>query len=248
VSGGRQHGDGATILIVEDDDETRRALVRALRARGYRVVEAADGRTAQRRWEARRPDLVLLDLGLPDIEGLRLVRRWRHEATTPIVILSARFEEHDKVEALEQGADDYVTKPVGMDELNARVRVALRHAAGPAADARARLQAGPLVLDATHHVVTVAGTPLDLTPREFEILRVLLTHRGRLVTKGRLLRAVWGEAYQHESSYVYVHVSQLRRKLAAADTDGSLRDLIVTEPGVGYRVSAVDEAADLRQT
>jgi two-component system KDP operon response regulator KdpE len=231
---------GATILVVEDDAETRRALVRALAVRGYRTVEAEDGRQAQRHWEARRPDLVLLDLGLPDIDGLQLVRRWRREAATPIVILSARFEERDKVAALEQGADDYVTKPVGMDELNARVRVALRHAAGPAADQGARLRVGPLVLDGARHEASVSGKPVDLTPREFEILRVLLTHQGRLVTKGRLLRAVWGEAYQHESGYVYVHVSQLRRKLAAADPEGALRGLIVTEPGIGYRVGTLE--------
>jgi two-component system KDP operon response regulator KdpE len=231
---------GATILVVEDDAETRRALVRALAVRGFRTVEAEDGRQAQRHWEARRPDLVLLDLGLPDIDGLQLVRRWRREAATPIVILSARFEERDKVAALEQGADDYVTKPVGMDELNARVRVALRHAAGPAADQGARISVGPLVLDGARHEASVSGRPVDLTPREFEILRVLLTHQGRLVTKGRILRAVWGEAYQHESSYVYVHVSQLRRKLAAADPEGALRDLIVTEPGIGYRVGTLE--------
>ena len=119
------------MLVVEDDDETRRVLIRALAARGYRTVEASDGRTAIERWETRRPDIVLLDLGLPDTEGIRLVRRFRREAATPILILSARFEEREKVEALDQGADDYVTKPVGMDELDARLRVALRHAVGP---------------------------------------------------------------------------------------------------------------------
>jgi two-component system KDP operon response regulator KdpE len=241
VSDAQPAADGPTILVVEDDEETRRALVRALVTRGYRTVEAADGRTAQRCWEARRPDLVLLDLGLPDLDGLHLIRRWRREATTPIVILSARFEEREKVRALEQGADDFVTKPVGMDELHARIRVALRHAAGPAADEHARIRVGPLMLDAAKHSVTVSGTPVELTPREFEILRVLLMHRGRLVTKGRLLRAVWGEAYQQESSYVYVHVSQLRRKLSAADAAGALRDLIVTEPGVGYRVLSLED-------
>ena len=227
---------GPTVLVVEDDDETRAAVVRELTARGYRIDEAPDGRTALRRWEVQRPDVVLLDLGLPDMDGLQIVTRIRREATTPIVILSGRYQEREKVEALERGADDYVTKPFGVDELNARLRVALRHAVGPAADARGRIVAGPLELDAARHEVRVAGARLDLTPREFEILRVLLTHAGRLVTKGRILRAVWGEAYQDEDSYVYVHVSQLRRKLAAADPSGSLRDLIVTEPGVGYRV------------
>jgi two-component system KDP operon response regulator KdpE len=237
VSDGRRPAEpGPTILVVEDDDEARAALVRELQSRGYRTEEAATGAAALGRWEARRPDLVLLDLGLPDIDGLRIIGRIRKEATTPIVILSGRYLEREKVEALERGADDFVTKPFGVDELNARLRVALRHAAGPAADAGGRLAVGPLELDAARHLVSVSGRPVELTPREFEILRVLLAHAGRLVTKGRLLRAVWGEAYQDEASYIYVHVSQLRRKLAAADPEGALRDLIVTEPGVGYRI------------
>ena len=238
--GGTGPGGGALILVVEDDLETRSALVRELSTRGYRVVEAPDGQSALQAWQARRPDLVLLDLGLPDLDGLELVRRIRREAATPIVILSGRYEEQEKVAALERGADDYVTKPFGVDELNARLRLALRHAAGPVADGDARIVAGPLEFDAARHEARVAGIALDLTPREFEILRVLLTHAGRLVTKGRLLRAVWGEAYQGEDSYIYVHVSQLRRKLAAADPGGALRDLIVTEPGVGYRVRELD--------
>jgi DNA-binding response OmpR family regulator len=207
--------NGPTVLVIEDDDETRAAVVRELTRRGYRTVEAPDGRAALELWEARR------------------IRR---EARTPIVILSGRYEEREKVEALERGADDYVTKPFGVDELNARLRVALRHAAGPTADQHGRLAAGPLVLDVARHEVIVGTERVDLTPREFEILRVLLENAGRLVTKGRLLRAVWGEAYQGEDSYVYVHVSQLRRKLDALDPSGGLRDLIVTEPGVGYRV------------
>ncbi len=227
---------GPTVLIVEDDAETRAALVRELSRRGYRVDEAADGRTALAHWEARRPDVVLLDLGLPDVDGLTIIGRIRREATTPIVILSGRYLEREKVEALERGADDYVTKPFGVDELHARLRVAVRHAAGPAAGGDGRITSGSLEFDPGAHTVTVEGRPVVLTPREFEILRVLLTNAGRLVTKGRLLRAVWGEAYRGEDSYVYVHVSQLRRKLAAADPSGALRDLIVTEPGVGYRI------------
>jgi len=233
-------GEGPAVLVVEDDDETRRVIVRELTARGYRVEAAVDGRTALDQWARRRPDVVLLDLGLPDVDGLHVIGRIRREATTPIVILSGRYEEREKVEALERGADDYVTKPFGVDELNARLRVALRRAAGPAADANGRIVAGELVLDVTRHDVRVGDTELDLTPREFEILRVLLSHAGRLVTKGRLLRAVWGEAYQGADSYIHVHVSQLRRKLAAADPTGSLRDLIVTEPSVGYRIRGFD--------
>ena len=241
----RSAPDGATVLVVEDDGETRAALTRELTTRGYQVVEAADGQAALLSWEAGRPDIVLLDLGLPDIDGLEIVRRIRREAATPIVILSGRYEEREKVEALERGADDYVTKPFGVDELNARLRVALRRAAGPTADQGGRIVVGPLEFDGARHEARVGGKPVDLTPREFEILRVLLTNAGRLVTKGRLLRAVWGEAYAGEDSYVYVHVSQLRRKLAAADPDGTLRDLIVTEPGVGYRVRELDRAGTL---
>jgi two-component system KDP operon response regulator KdpE len=236
---------GPTVLVVEDDEETRAALRRELAVRGYRTVEAADGRAALRAWESRRPDLVLLDLGLPDMDGLDIVRRIRREAGTPIVILSGRYEEREKVEALERGADDYVTKPFGVDELNARLQVALRHAAGPVADVAGTITVGPLEFDAGRHAARVGDVPLDLTPREFEILRVLLTNAGRLVTKGRLLRAVWGEAYQGEDAYIYVHVSQMRRKIAAADPGGALRDLIVTEPGVGYRVRELDRPTAL---
>jgi len=227
---------GPLVLLVEDEDATRTALDRHLTARGYRVDEANDVRSALARWEARRPDLIMLDLGLPDRDGTDLIRRVRREAETPILVLSARDAEQTKVEALELGADDYVTKPFGTAELLARLHALLRRSAGPAADAVGRMAIGPLVLDAARHAVTVGERPVELTPREFEVLRVLLTHQGRLVTRGRLLRAVWGEAYQGEDHYVHVYVSQIRRKLAAAHADGALRDLIVTEPGVGYRV------------
>ena len=235
---------GPTVLVVDDDAETRAVLVRELRSRGYRTHEAGDGRSAIERWQASRPDVVLLDLGLPDIDGLDVIRHIRREAMTPIVILSGRFAEREKVEALDRGADDYVTKPFGLDELHARIRVALRRSVGAAGDAGGRITVGPLEFDATRHEVRVNGDRVELTPREFELLRVLLGEQGRVVTKGKLLRAVWGQAYQGEDSYVYVHVSQLRHKLAAADPAGKLRDLIVTEPGVGYRVREPD--ANLR--
>jgi two-component system KDP operon response regulator KdpE len=222
--------------VVEDDDATRIVLRRDLAARGFDVDEAPDGTTALQRWEASRPALVLLDLGLPDLEGIRVLRRIRREATTPVVILSARDAEAVKIEALEAGADDYVTKPFSVRELQARIQAVLRRAGGPAADASGRVRVGPLVLDPARHLVTIDDAPVALTPREFEILRVFLAHQGRLVTRGRLLRAVWGEAYQAENHYVHVYVSQLRRKLAAMDPQGRLRDLFVAEPGVGYRV------------
>ena len=231
---------GPSVLIVEDDDATRQALHRDLTARGFRVEDARDGAEALARWEARRPDVLLVDLGLPDMDGTRIIRRVRGEAATPVIVISARDAEPTKVEALELGADDYVTKPFGTAELLARLRAVLRRAAGPAADAVGRVEIGPLVLDALRHEVTVAGRRVELTPREFEVLRVLLAHPGRLVTRGRLLRAVWGEAYRDEDHYVHVYVSQVRRKLAAADPDGRLRRLILTEPGVGYRIGGLE--------
>ena len=221
------------VLIVEDDDGTRRALARDLELHGYKVEQAGDGRTALARWELRRPDLVLIDLGLPDMDGLRIVRLIRREAATPVIVLSARGEERTKIDALELGADDYVTKPFALGELHARIRAVLRRAAGPGADEEGRLRAGPVVLDVLRHEVTVGGLPADLTPREFEILRILMASPGRLITHGRLLRAVWGESYQGERHYVHVQVSQLRRKLAALDPTGAARRLIVTEPGRG---------------
>ena len=231
---------GPSVLIVEDDDATRSALRRDLMARGYRVDDVRDGAEALQRWEARRPDAVLVDLGLPDMDGTRIIARIRREATTPILVISARDAEATKVEALELGADDYVTKPFGTAELHARLRAVLRRAGGASSDSSGRVTVGPLVLDALRHEVTVDGRRVELTPREFEVLRVLLAHPGRLVTRGRLLRAVWGDAYQGEDHYVHVYVSQVRRKLAAADPAGALRRLIVTEPGVGYRVGGGD--------
>jgi two-component system KDP operon response regulator KdpE len=227
---------GPRVLLVEDDEPTRGALRRDLMARGYHIDDVGDGASALARWDAARPDVVLLDLGLPDMDGARVIRAIRRDSTTPIIVLSARGAEQVKVEALELGADDYVTKPFGMAELHARLRAALRRAAGPSADGSGKVVAGALVLDPLRHEVRVSGTRIDLTPREFELLKVLLAHAGRLVTRGRLLRAVWGQAYGGQDHYVHVFVSQVRRKLAAADPEGALRDLFVTEPGVGYRV------------
>jgi two-component system KDP operon response regulator KdpE len=235
-------GSAATVLIVEDDPETRRSVARDLAAHGYRVEEAASGKAALRAWEARRPDLVLLDLGLPDMDGTTLVRRLRQEAATPILILSARDGEEDKIRALELGADDYVTKPFGMGELHARIRALQRRAAGPAGDESGIVRIGPLTLDAARHEIRVGDQPVSLTPREFEVLKVLVAHAGRIVTRGRLLRAVWGTAYSDEAHYVHVYVSQIRRKLAAADPEGALEGLIVAEPGVGYRIELLDPA------
>ena len=230
--------DGATILLIEDDDSARGAIAANLRARGHDVDEAADVRGALRAWDERRPDVILLDLGLPDLDGQAVILRVRREATTPIIVVSARGREEDRVAALDAGADDYLTKPFGLSELHARMRAVLRRAAGPAADTEGRLILGPVVLDVPNHKARVNETPLDLTPREFELLKVLLSQSGRVVTAGRLLRAVWGSAYSDEAHYLHVYVSRLRRKLAAADPSGAAGHLIVAEPGVGYRIVA----------
>ena len=227
---------GPALLLVEDDAPTRRAVAAYLEKHGYRIDEAADAREALRAWEARRADLVLLDLGLPDLDGVEVVRRIRREATTPIVILSARGEERDKVAALEAGADDYLTKPFGTEELHARIRAVLRRAAGPAADASGLLVLGPVSLDIGRREVRVGERPVELTTREYELLKVLLSQPGRVVTRQRLLRSVWGAAYAEEAHYLHVYVSRLRRKLAAADPTGAAGRIIVADPGVGYRV------------
>jgi two-component system, OmpR family, KDP operon response regulator KdpE len=228
---------GAHLLLVEDDSTVREAVAGNLAAHGYRIAQAPDAAEALRRWDAERPDVILLDLGLPDADGTTIIRRVRREATTPILVLSARGSEPDKVAALEAGADDYVTKPFGLAELRARVAALLRRTAGPTADPSGTIRHGPLRIDVTRRIATVDGVALDLTPREYELLRTMVAQPGRLLTKARLLRAVWGTAYADEAHYLHVYVSRLRRKLAAADRDGSIRDLIVAEPGVGYRIA-----------
>jgi two-component system, OmpR family, KDP operon response regulator KdpE len=236
-------GKGPEILLVEDDEPTRRMVAANLAARGYRVAEASDGEAALRRWDQRRPDLVMVDLGLPGISGLAVIHRMRSEGSTPILVLSARDQERDKVAALDAGADDYLTKPFGVAELHARLRAAMRRSLGPAAAASGEIRVGPLVLDPTTRHVEVDGREVSLTPREYELLKVLLAHAGRVASRARLLRAVWGQEYASENHYLHVHVAAIRRKLAAADPRGALGRLIVAEPGIGYRVHDAEELA-----
>lgn len=228
---------GPWLLLVEDDAATRDAVARNLEAHGYRVDRAGDGAEAFRRLDAARPDLVLLDLGLPDLDGGEVVRRVRRDGTTPILILSARADERDKVATLEAGADDYVTKPFGMDELRARIGALLRRAGGPSQDQEGIVRLATIELDPARRNVTVAGRPLELTPREYELLKVIVANPGRLLTKGRLLRAVWGTAYTGEAHYLHVYISRLRRKLERADPTRRTSSLISAEPGIGYRVA-----------
>jgi len=227
----------ARVLLVEDDETTRHSVVANLTAHGYHVAEASDVRSAMHSWESSRPDVILLDLGLPDGDGSALIRRIRRDATTPILILSARNAEPDKVAALETGADDFVTKPFGLPELRARIGALLRRAGGPAADAGGVVSVDLVVIDIARREVTVGGQAVELTPREYELLKTMLMHPGRLLTRGRLLRAVWGSAYDSEAHYLHVYVSRLRRKLDAVDPSGRASALIVAEPGIGYRIA-----------
>ena len=223
------------ILVVDDDETIRRTLRINLRARGYDVEVVGTGRDALSTVQDAQPDLVVLDLGLPDLDGVEVLRMLRRTSAVPVVVLSARHQSDDKVEALDEGADDYVTKPFGMDELMARVRSALRRG-GSDADSFTGIPAvttTDFAVDFTTVSATRAGEPVHLTPTEWRLLAELARHRGKVVTQGELLRAVWGPGYGRESNYLRVYGNQLRRKLEA---DPSRPRHILTEPGIGYRL------------
>jgi two-component system, OmpR family, KDP operon response regulator KdpE len=219
------------ILVVDDETGLTRALAINLRAHGYDVDAAADGATALTAAAARPPDLVVLDLGLPDMEGVEVVRGLRGWFAAPILVLSARNAQDQKVAALDAGADDYVTKPFGMDELLARVRAALRRAS-PEDPGRPIVETGSFTVDLRAHRVTTDAGEVRLTPTEWHLLEVLVRHPGQLVTQRQLLQEVWGPTYGTETNYLRVYLSQLRRKL---ETDPTHPRHIITEPGVGYR-------------
>jgi two-component system KDP operon response regulator KdpE len=229
---------GAWLLVVEDEEPARRLLRAYLARRGYRVDEAASAGEAMRAWDAHRPDLILLDLGLPDLDGVEVIRRIRREAATPIIVLSARGEERDKIAGLDGGADDYLSKPFSVGELEARIHAVLRRLGGSDVGPDGRLRLGSIELDPTRRSVSVAGNPVHLSPREYELLKVLLSNQGRLVTRERLLRAVWGLAYADAREYLHVYVGRLRHKLSEAGVGPAIDDMIATEPGIGYRVAA----------
>jgi two-component system KDP operon response regulator KdpE len=216
------------VLLVDDDATLRRTLGIALRAAGHEALLVADGRSALQALREDKPDVVVLDLGLPDVSGVEVLRQLRGWSTTPVVVLSARAESTEKVQALDLGADDYVTKPFGMDELLARVRAAARRAGSDLPV----LDAGDLVIDLPARRVTKAGTVVRLTPTEWGLLEMLVRTPGRLVTQRDLLHEVWGPSYGRETNYLRVYVGGLRKKLE--DDPGRPRHLI-TEPGMGYR-------------
>ncbi|MCL7453003.1 MAG: response regulator [Anaerolineae bacterium] len=219
------------VLVVDDERAIRRFLRASLTAHGYTVYEAADGSEALLAVIRDRPDLIILDLGLPDVGGLEVTRQLREWTSTPIIVLSVREEESTKVAALDVGADDYLTKPFGIAELMARMRVAVRHATQPAGEPI--FEMGDLRMDLGRRQVTMAATEVALTPTEYDLLRVLVQHAGKVLTHGQLLRQVWGTGYEAEIHLLQVNISNLRRKI---EPDPSRPSYILTEIGVGYRL------------
>jgi two-component system, OmpR family, KDP operon response regulator KdpE len=222
------------VLVVDDEPQIVRALVINLKARKYEVDAAPDGRTALELAASRHPDVVVLDLGLPDMDGVEVIRGLRGWTRVPILVLSARHSSDEKVEALDAGADDYVTKPFGMDELLARLRAAVRRAepAGPGEDDLTSVETEGFTVDLAAKKVNRAGKDVRLTPTEWHLLEVLVRNTGRLVSQKQLLQAVWGPSYGTETNYLRVYMAQLRRKL---ETDPSHPKHFITEPGMGYR-------------
>jgi two-component system KDP operon response regulator KdpE len=223
------------VLVVDDEPQIRRSLRVALRANGYTVLEAADGEAALDLAASTPPELVILDLGLPDMDGVEVCQRLREWTRVPVIVLSAAGDDEVKVRALDLGADDYVTKPFSMTELLARMRVALRHAALVGVSHDGVIRAHDVEIDLARRLVFRAGEEVHLTPTEYGILKFLAEHAGRVVTHGQLLRAVMGVGYEDAVGSLRVFIAQLRRKLEA---DPARPELIVTEPGVGYRLRA----------
>ncbi len=222
---------GPRVLVVDDEPAIRRFLHTSLSAHGYTLFEACTGQEALSAVIAHRPDLIILDLGLPDMDGIEVTRRLREWTQIPIIIVTVQEQESAKIAALDNGADDYVTKPFGMGELLARMRVALRRAAPAATDPV--FTTADLAVDVAHRLVTVAGHEVQLTPTEYDLLKALITHAGKVLTHRQLLRQVWGAGYENEAHLLRVNMSNLRRKI---EPDPARPAYILTEPGVGYRL------------
>lgn len=223
---------GALILIIEDEAQMRRFIRASLSSNGYRVIEAETAEAGLVEARSRSPDLILLDLGLPDLDGLEVAQRLRAWAQTPIIVISARGREEDKVKVLDAGADDYVTKPFGVGELLARIRVALRNRARDESGA-SLLELGEVKVDLARRQVLVRGEEVHLTPIEYKLLATLVKHAGRVVTHRELLREVWGPGSSDQTQYLRVYMGQLRHKL---EQNPSRPQYLTTEPGVGYRL------------
>jgi two-component system, OmpR family, KDP operon response regulator KdpE len=227
---------GDRILVVDDEPSILRVVVANLRARGYEAFTAASGNAALTAIETQQPDCIVLDLGLPDVGGLEVLRRLRTQATTPVVILTARDDERDRATALELGADDYVTKPFAMTELLTRVRGALAHGQSQSPDRPRRIEVGPVCIDLDAGLVTRWGQPVRLTRTEYRLLELLATSGGRLCTSRFLSERLWGPGSEHKGRSLRDQVASLRRKL----DDPSAPELLVTEPGMGYRLVVPD--------
>jgi two-component system KDP operon response regulator KdpE len=221
----------AVALVIDDEPQIRRLLRVTLEANGYRVFDAATGNEGIIQAAQRRPDIVLLDLGLPDLDGVTVLKRLREWSHVPVVVLSVRDREEDKIAALDNGADDYVTKPFNSGELLARLRAALRHVQPQGADAFFR--SGNVEVDLAARLVRKGGQEVKLTPIEYSLLRLLVSHAGKVLTHRQLLTEVWGANAVEQTHYLRVHVAHLREKL---EDDSAKPDLILTEPGVGYRL------------
>ena len=221
------------VLVVEDEPQMRRFLRASLTSHGFRLLEAATAREALALATSNSPELVLLDLGLPDGDGIDLARRLREWSRVPIIVISARGREADKVEALDAGSDDYLTKPFGVNELLARMRVALRRAAQAVGESSPVVEIGALRIDFGRREVALAGNQLHLTPNEYRLLTLLARNAGKVLTHRQILKEVWGPAHAAETHYLRVYMAQLRRKIEA---DPARPQFLVTEPGVGYRL------------
>jgi len=232
-----QKGTPPVILVVEDEVSIRRFLRPSLKSEGFAVAEADSGREALALMGSINPDLILLDLGLPDIDGLEVLKRLRESSTVPVIILTARGREADKITGLDAGADDYLTKPFSVAELLARIRAALRHARKPGKDEVAGVyESGDLAVDLSSRTVRLAGEEVHLTPNEFGILAILVRRAGKVVTQKQILKEVWGHAGHEQAQYVRLYVHQLRGKI---EKDSARPRHLVTEPGVGYRLREV---------
>ncbi len=223
-----------TILVVEDEVPMRRFLNALVEGHGLRVIEASSGREGIQLAASHNPDVVLLDLGLPDLDGLQVTSRLREWTQTPIIVLSARGMEHDKIEALDRGADDYLTKPFGAGELLARLRVALRHARLKSSEPESTVfSVGALTVDQAARRVTVGGEVVRLTPLQYKLLTTMVQHAGRVLTHRQILKKVWGTGGRGQEHYVRVYMAQLRRKI---EQNPARPRYIITETGVGYRL------------
>jgi two-component system KDP operon response regulator KdpE len=234
VTGGPPAATPIVVLVIEDEAPIRKFLRAGLEGQGYVLVEAETGHEGIAQAATRAPDLVLLDLGLPDIDGFEVVRRIREWSAVPIIVLTARGQEADKIKTLDAGADDYVTKPFAVGELLARMRVALRHRLrGAAGEEGSVVETGELRIDLGRRVVSLRGEELKVTPIEYRLLTTLARHLGRVLTHEQLLREVWGPGYTSQHHYLRVYMAQLRHKI---ERDPARPRLLLTEPGVGYRL------------